>query len=232
VHCYGSVGVARELSPDTGTGAELYAVIGHAPRQLDRNIAVVGRVIEGIEHLSTLPRGKGDAGVYDDPALRVPIVSVRLGDELSEPPRFEYLASQSQSFARYVAVRARTGSDAFYNVPAGGDGRVQRAGADPAGRGGMSADRVRFTAPLQIWTNESESSSVGFVILPPGAAEQVAGHELARRLELGKRRGFGSVKVTARVGGSTWDTSVFPQPRELVHGGQCGRAPRGRTRGR
>ena len=62
-HCYGSVGVARDLSPNTGTGAELYAVIGHAPRQLDRNIAVVGRVIEGIEHLSTLPRGKGEAGV-------------------------------------------------------------------------------------------------------------------------------------------------------------------------
>ena len=73
------------------------------------------------------------------------------------------------------------------------------------------SDTVRFTAPLQIWTNESESSSVGFVILPPDAAEEVAGHELARRLELGKRRGFGSVKVTARVGSSTWDTSVFPQ---------------------
>ena len=72
-------------------------------------------------------------------------------------------------------------------------------------------ETVRFTAPLQIWTNESESSSVGFVILPPDAAEEVAGHELARRLELGKRRGFGSVKVTARVGSSTWDTSVFPQ---------------------
>jgi peptidylprolyl isomerase len=118
-HCYGSVGVARDLSPDTGTGAELYAVIGHAPRQLDRNIAVVGRVIEGIEHLSTLPRGRGEAGVYDDTALRVPIVSVRLGDELSEAPRFEYLASESESFARYVAVRANR-SDAFYNVPAGG----------------------------------------------------------------------------------------------------------------
>jgi hypothetical protein len=75
----------------------------------------------------------------------------------------------------------------------------------------MSGDTVRFSAPLQIWTNERETSSVGFVILPPDAAEQVAGHELARRLELGKRRGFGSVKVTARVGGSTWDTSVFPQ---------------------
>jgi peptidylprolyl isomerase len=121
IHCYGHVGVARNLSPDTGTGAELYAVIGHAPRQLDRNIAVVGRVIEGIEHLSTLPRGKGEAGVYDDPALRVPIVSVRLGDELpeAERPRFEYLASDSASFAEYVRVRANR-NDAFYKVPAGG----------------------------------------------------------------------------------------------------------------
>lgn len=120
-HCYATVGVARDLSPDTGTGAELYAVIGHAPRQLDRNIAVVGRVIEGIEHLSTLPRGKGEAGVYDDPALRVPILSVRLGDELPEAdrPRFEYLASDSASFARYVEVRANR-NDAFYKVPAGG----------------------------------------------------------------------------------------------------------------
>ena len=120
-HCYASVGVARDLSPNTGTGAELYAVIGHAPRQLDRNIAVIGRVIEGIEHLSTLPRGKGDAGVYDDPALRAPIVSVRLGDELpaSEQPRFEYLGSDTQSFARYVQVRANR-NDAFYKVPAGG----------------------------------------------------------------------------------------------------------------
>ncbi|MEO0062939.1 MAG: hypothetical protein RLZZ08_1499 [Pseudomonadota bacterium] len=119
VHCYGSVGVARDLAPDTGTGAELYAVIGHAPRALDRNIAVVGRVIEGIEHLSTLPRGKGDAGVYDNAALKVPILSVRPGNELSDPPRFEYLASDSASFARYVAVRANR-SDSFYRVPAGG----------------------------------------------------------------------------------------------------------------
>ena len=119
-HCYASVGVARDTET-TGTGSELYAVIGHAPRQLDRNIAVVGRVIEGIEHLSTLPRGEGEAGVYDDPALRVPIVSVRPGEELAdvERPRFEYLASESASFADYVQVRANR-HDAFYTVPAGG----------------------------------------------------------------------------------------------------------------
>ncbi len=119
VHCYGSVGVARDLAPDTGTGAELYAVIGHAPRQLDRNIAVVGRVIEGIEHLSTLPRGTAEAGVYATRAEDTPIMSVRLGNELPDPPRFEYLGTESESFARYVQVRANR-NDAFYTVPAGG----------------------------------------------------------------------------------------------------------------
>ena len=120
IHCYGSVGVARDTE-STGTGSELYAVIGHAPRQLDRNIAVVGRVIEGIEHLSTLPRGKGEAGVYDDAALRVPIVSVRLGSEVADfsQPTFEYLATDSDSFARYVRVRANRQDD-FYKVPGGG----------------------------------------------------------------------------------------------------------------
>lgn len=119
IHCYGSVGVARDLAPDTGTGAELYAVIGHAPRQLDRNIAVVGRVISGIEHLSTLPRGTAEAGVYETRAEDTPIVSVRLGDELPEQPHFEYLGTDSASFARYVQVRANR-NDAFYTVPAGG----------------------------------------------------------------------------------------------------------------
>lgn len=119
VHCYGSVGVARDLAPDTGTGAELYAVIGHAPRQLDRNIAVVGRVIAGIEHLSTLPRGTAEAGVYDTRAEDTPIVSVRLGSELPDAPRFEYLGTDTESFARYVQVRANR-NDAFYTVPAGG----------------------------------------------------------------------------------------------------------------
>ncbi len=119
IHCYATVGVARDLAPDTGTGAELYAVIGHAPRQLDRNIAVIGRVISGIEHLSTLPRGTGEAGVYETRAEDTPIVSLRLGSELPEPPHFEYLSTDSASFARYVATRANR-NDAFYTVPAGG----------------------------------------------------------------------------------------------------------------
>lgn len=121
VHCYGSVGVARDLSPDAGTGAELYAVIGHAPRQLDRNIAVVGKVIDGIEHLSILPRGTAGFGVYATTAEHTPIISARLASDLpeGERPRYEFLDTQGDSFARYVDILANR-SDSFYAVPAGG----------------------------------------------------------------------------------------------------------------
>ena len=119
VHCYGMVGVGRGLSPDTGTGAELYTVIGHAPRHLDRNIALVGRVIEGIEHLSSLPRGTEGLGFYKTAKERTPILSVRLGIEVKGLPPFEYLSTESGSFARYADARANR-RDAFFNVPAGG----------------------------------------------------------------------------------------------------------------
>lgn len=121
VHCYGAVGVGRNLSPDTGTGAELYTVIGHAPRHLDRNIAVVGRIIEGIEHLSSLPRGKGQLGFYADASKRVSIQSIRMGDELEQLPQpaFEYLDTATEAFAQYADARANR-RDPFFIKPAGG----------------------------------------------------------------------------------------------------------------
>ena len=118
-HCYAMVGVGRNLSPDTGSGAELYTVIGHAPRHLDRNIALVGRVLEGIEHLSSLPRGTGALGFYETAEERVPILSVRLGNDVKDVPAFEYLSTDSDSFAAYADARANR-RDAFFNVPAGG----------------------------------------------------------------------------------------------------------------
>jgi len=121
VHCYGSVGVGRDLSPDTGTGGELYAVIGQAPRQLDRNIAVVGRVVDGIDRLSSLPRGTEALGFYKDKAQYVPIASVRLASDMppGERPSFEYMDTGSAAFAHYLHVRANRHDD-FYIRPAGG----------------------------------------------------------------------------------------------------------------
>ncbi|ANK12890.1 peptidylprolyl isomerase [Erythrobacter neustonensis] len=122
-HCYGMVGVGRNYSPDTGSGAELYTVIGHAPRHLDRNIALVGRVIEGMQHLSSLPRGSGDLGFYTaaEAAKRTPIVSVRVASDLpkAEQPRFEYLSTDSTTFAAYANAIANR-RDPFFIAPAGG----------------------------------------------------------------------------------------------------------------
>ena len=120
-HCYGSVGVGRDLSPDTGTGGELYAAIGHGPRHLDRNIAVVGRVIEGIDRLSSLPRGTGDLGFYKERSQDVPIATARLASEIAaaERPSFQYMDTRSASFADYLRLRANR-KDAFYIRPAGG----------------------------------------------------------------------------------------------------------------
>jgi peptidylprolyl isomerase len=120
-HCYGAVGVARDLAPSTGSGSELYTVIGHAPRHLDRNIAIVGRVIEGMRWLSSLPRGTGQLGVYESEAERVPVLSVRLASQLpdDERPHFEYRATDNPRFAAWIANRENRKSD-FFTVPAGG----------------------------------------------------------------------------------------------------------------
>jgi peptidylprolyl isomerase len=119
VHCYGMVGVGRDMPPDTGTGAELYTVIGHAPRHLDRNIALVGRVISGIENLSSLPRGTGALGFYEKPEERVTITSIRIGTEVTDLAAYQYLSTESESFARYADARANR-RDPFFIVPAGG----------------------------------------------------------------------------------------------------------------
>jgi cyclophilin family peptidyl-prolyl cis-trans isomerase len=122
-HCYGMVGVGRNYSPDTGSGAELYTVIGHAPRHLDRNIALVGRVIEGMQHLSSLPRGSGALGFYtaEEADKRTPILSVRVASDLapSEQPKFEYLSTESDTFATYAEAIVNR-RDPFFIVPAGG----------------------------------------------------------------------------------------------------------------
>ena len=120
-HCYGIVGVGRDLAPDTGMGGELYAVIGHAPRPLDRNIAIVGRVIEGIENLSALPRGTETLGFYKEGTVAKRIAGVALASALppSERPSFQYMTETSPSFASYIQVRANRKDD-FYQVPAGG----------------------------------------------------------------------------------------------------------------
>jgi len=119
-HCYGIVGVARGLAPDTGNGGELYAVLGQSPRQLDRNIALVGRVLDGFEHMTALPRGTGALGFYEKPGQRVAIKRVTLAADLPTDtrPAYEWLRPESASFAQWLHLKANRHDD-FYQRPAG-----------------------------------------------------------------------------------------------------------------
>ena len=120
-HCYAMVGAGRDLSPDTGAAGELYAVIGHAPRHLDRNIATVGRVVDGIDKLTARPRGTGNLGFYEDRAQDIRIARARLAADIpaAERPSYEVLRSDHPAFGAYITGRANRGGD-FFDVPAGG----------------------------------------------------------------------------------------------------------------
>lgn len=120
VHCYGIVGAGRDNDVNTGSGAELYVINGHAARLLDRNVTVVGRVLQGMELLSTMPRGHGAMGFYEKPEERSPITQIRLAADVpaAERANLEVLRTDTQTFTDLVESR-RNRRDEWYKVPAG-----------------------------------------------------------------------------------------------------------------
>jgi len=120
VHCYGMVGAGRDAAPDSGDDTELYVVSGHAPRQLDRNITVVGRVVQGMELLSVVPRGPSPMGVYEKPEQHTIIKSIRVAADLPAAQRtsLEALRTDTPLFAELIEAR-RNRTDDWYKVRAG-----------------------------------------------------------------------------------------------------------------
>jgi peptidylprolyl isomerase len=120
VHCYGMVGAGRDNDVDSGGGTELYVVIGQAPRHLDRNVTLVGRVVQGMELLSVLPRGTGALGFYEHPAERVPIKSISLASDVPAAQRsaVQVLRTDTPTFQAYIAAR-RNRLEEWFKVPAG-----------------------------------------------------------------------------------------------------------------
>jgi cyclophilin family peptidyl-prolyl cis-trans isomerase len=118
-HCYGMVGAGRD-DPAESTGAELYAVIGNAPRQLDRNVALVGRVLKGVDLLSTVPRGTGEMGFYTASESPVPITSIKLASDVPESERtpIEVLRTDSATF-RAVLTQRREHHEPWYKYSPG-----------------------------------------------------------------------------------------------------------------
>src|SRR5450755_4858807 len=115
VHCYGSVGVGRDNAMDSGNGSELYAVIGQSPRTLDRNITLVGRVVQGIELLSVMPRGKAALGFYEKTSEWIPIRAIRMMADVPAGDRIdlEALRTESRTFKTLVESRANRREEWF-----------------------------------------------------------------------------------------------------------------------
>ena len=119
-HLDNNVGAGRDNAPDSGGGTELYVVIGHAPRQLDRNITVVGRVVWGMELLSALPRSSAPQGFYEKPEQRIPIRAIRVAADVPESERtdLEVIRTDTPMFKALVEAR-RNRRDEWYKVLAG-----------------------------------------------------------------------------------------------------------------
>jgi len=120
VHCYGMLGAGRDNDVDSGPGTEMYVVSGHAPRQLDRNVALFGRVVYGMELLAIMPRGTAAMGFYDKPEQRVPIREIRVAADVPAEKRtkLEVLRTDTQTFTDLIEAR-RNRQDEWYKHKAG-----------------------------------------------------------------------------------------------------------------
>ena len=63
---------------------------------------------------------------------------------------------------------------------------------------------ITVTAPIWVWTGGQ--GSWHFLTVPEDQAVEIRAHSFGT-----SRRGFGSVRVEATIGGVRWRTSVFPQ---------------------
>ena len=118
IHCYGMVGVARNNPPDTGDSTQLYTVIGHAPRHLDRNLTLVARVIDGQDTLAARPRGTDTLGFYKTDAERTKIVSAQMASDMTAgAPAYQSLDTSSPTFDTWLKEKASR-SQAFFVRPA------------------------------------------------------------------------------------------------------------------
>jgi peptidylprolyl isomerase len=114
------VGVGRDSDENSGGGTELYVIIGHSPRNLDRQLTMLGRVVQGMEIMSSFPRGTGDAGFYKTPEEYQHYADIKVASDLPPEQRtpLEIMKTDSESFATLVNSR-RWRKDDFYKNPVG-----------------------------------------------------------------------------------------------------------------
>ena len=118
-HCPGVLAMARNIEPDTGS-TDFYIVIGQAPRYLDRNLTIFGRVVHGMDVVQRIRRGPADKnGVIDGDADRSRISSMKLGSEMPATEQLEIyvMDTNSAGFNEYMQARRNRVDNFFYRKP-------------------------------------------------------------------------------------------------------------------
>lgn len=118
-HCPGVVAMARNEGPDTSR-TDFYIVIGQAPRYLDRNMNVFGRVIHGMDVVQRIKRGDADRnGIIEDDLAKSRIRRLRLAEDLPEESRPTVLVpdTRDDSFAELLEERRNRKQKFFHQRP-------------------------------------------------------------------------------------------------------------------
>jgi len=118
-HCPGVVAMARNDDPDSSR-TDFYIVIGQAPRYLDRNMNIFGRVIDGMELVQKIRRGKAkENGIIQDELASSRILSLKLAADIPAEDRLSayVMDTSSKGFEQLLDQRRKRKQKFFYNKP-------------------------------------------------------------------------------------------------------------------
>ncbi|GAA0362734.1 peptidylprolyl isomerase [Bowmanella denitrificans] len=122
VHCPGVLAMARSTEANSGS-ADFYIVIGQAPRHLDRNMSVFGRVLWGMPHLQALPRGNPDVdmGVIAADQPKGKILSMQVAADIPVEKHLPLQVQEQDSAAMAERLdRGRKMDNAFFHFKGNG----------------------------------------------------------------------------------------------------------------
>jgi peptidylprolyl isomerase len=118
-HCPGVVAMARNDDPDSSR-TDFYFVIGQAPRYLDRNMNIFGRVIHGMDVVQKIRRGlTNENGIIQDETTSSRIRGMQLASEIPKSERLSafVMDTNSKGFEKILKTRRDRKQAFFHNKP-------------------------------------------------------------------------------------------------------------------
>lgn len=118
-HCPGVLAMARNDDPDSSR-TDFYFVIGQAPRYLDRNMNIFGRVIHGMDVVQKIQRGPTDNnGIIQDETASSRIRHMKLASDIPKNERLSAFVvdTSSKSFEKTLKNRRNRKQKFFHHKP-------------------------------------------------------------------------------------------------------------------